>query len=182
MNTGRLGGWEMRRIIAIAGIAGLSLGLAAMPAGAGTNPSFESTPSSGPAGTVIHASDNNFNCDSSGATVHVEVFDAQEKSVAQADTEVTSDATWAVDVKIPNGAEPGQYVVTAICTDGELRVVYADNPFTVTAPPATTTTTSTSTTTTVAAAAVTTTTTVPVVVTPAATPAAPVVAAPKFTG
>jgi hypothetical protein len=167
----------MRRIIAIAGIAGLSLGLAAIPAGAGNNANFVSTPESGPPGTVIHASDHNFSCDSTGAEVHVELIAPDESIVAEADTVVADDSTWDVDITVPADAVVGEYIVEAVCSDGEFRVFYNDNSFTVTAAPATTTTS-----TTVAAAAVTTTTTttVPaVVVTPAATP---VVASPALTG
>jgi hypothetical protein len=169
----------VRKIIAIAGIAGLSLGLAAIPAGAGNNADFVSTPESGPPGTVIHASDHNFNCDAIEAAVHVRLISEDtEDTIAEADTFTGNDATWDVDLTVPADAAPGAYVVDADCTDGEFRVFYNDNPFTVTEPVATTTTTST----TVAAAAetTTTTTTIPaVVVTPAATP---VVASPALTG
>jgi len=170
----------MRKVIAIAGIAGLSLVWAAVPAGAGNNSSFVSTPSSGPAGTVIHASDHNFGCDSIDAKIHVELVSPSEVTVASADTTVNSDSVWDVDLTVPANAAAGTYVVTATCNGGEFQAFYNDNSFTVTAPPATTTTTST----TVAAAAATTTTTTvpPVVVVPAATPAAPVVAAPALTG
>jgi hypothetical protein len=158
----------------------LSLVWAAVPAGAGKNVTFVSTPSSGPAGTVIHASDHNFGCDSPGADVHVELISQDEETVAEAGTTVNSDSVWDLDLTVPAGTPPGAYIVTANCNDGEFQVFYNDNSFTVTAAPATTTTTST----TVAATAATTTTTTvpPVVVAPAATPAAPVVASPALTG
>jgi len=175
----------MRRIIAVAGISALSLGWAALPAGAGVTAHFVSTPTSGPAGTVIHNSgDSKLDdgvCDLVDENVHVEVFDANENSVAEGDTSVNQDLTWSVDVKMPANAAPGEYVITAFCTDGESRGSYVNNSFTVTAPVVTTTTT-----TTVkeqpATVTTTTSTTVPVVVTPAATPAPVVVAAPAFTG
>ena len=173
----------MRRIIAVAGISALSLGWAALPAGAGVTAHFVSTPTSGPAGTVIHNSGDaeldDGVCDLVDENVHVEIFDAQEASVAQGDTSVNQDLTWSVDVKMPADAAPGQYVITAFCTDGESRGSYVENTFTVTAPVVTTTTT---TTVKEQPATVTTTTTVPVVVTPAAAPAPVVVAAPAFTG
>ncbi len=171
----------MRKVIAIAGIAGLSLVWAAVPAGAGNNnPNFVSTPSSGPPGTVIHAGDHNFGCDSIDAKIHLELVSVSEQTVASADTTVNSDSIWDVDLTVPANAAAGDYVITAHCDGGEFQVVYNENSFTVTAPPATTTTTST----TVAAAAATTTTTTvpPVAVVPAATPAAPVVASPALTG
>jgi hypothetical protein len=169
----------MRKVIAIAGIASLSLVWAAVPAGAGNLASFDINPTSGPPGTVIHASDHNFGCDSIDANIHVELINNDETVVASADTTVTNQSIWDVDITVPADAAPGDYIVTARC-NAEGSFFYNEDPFTVTAPPATTTTTST----TVAAAAVTTTTTtVPAaVVVPAATPAAPVVAAPTMTG
>jgi len=174
----------MRKIIAIAGIVGLSLCWAVMPAGAGNSPHFDSTPTSGPPGTVIHASDPDFNCDSTGANVHVEVIGQDENTIAEADTTVGADATWAVDVTIPSDATPGEYAVTASCSGDETRVFYADNSFTVTAVVETTTTTAPAPTTTttvkvVPQATTTTTTVAPVPVAPAATP---VVASPALTG
>ena len=179
----------MRRIIAIAGIVGLSLLWAGVPAGAGVSATFVSTPTSGPPGTVIHASDDNFNCDSPGASVHVEVFDAHENSVGSADTTVAADSTWHVDVTVSADAAPGEDIVTASCTDGDFRVVYRNNSFTVTTAVEPTTTT------TVAPTTTTTATTVPVTTVPATTPstvapqsvptapaATPVVAAPAMTG
>jgi hypothetical protein len=180
--------WEagtMHRIVAFAGIVGLSLGWAVMPAGAGNSSPFVSTPSSGPPGTVIHTSDTNFNCDSPGAAVHIELIDPQQHSAAAADTTVANDSTWRADVTVPNDATPGDYFVAASCTDGELRVVYTANPFTVTAAVATSTTTSTTvpattTTTTVAPQSVP--TTVPAAAVPTAAAATPVVVAPALTG
>jgi hypothetical protein len=181
----------MRRIVAVAGIAALSLGWAAMPAGAGTSAHFVSTPDAGPPGTTIHNSGNGefdgSNCLIVNENVHVEVFDAQENSVAQGDTTTNEDLSWAVDVTMPTDAADGAYIITAFCTDGDSRGSYVNNTFTVTAPVVTTTTSTASTTsTTVAAGSVTTTTTttttVPVVVTPAATPAPAVVASPALTG
>jgi hypothetical protein len=175
----------MRKIITVAGIAALSLGWAALPAAAGVSAHFVSTPTSGPAGTVIHNSGDaeldDGNCDLVDENVHVEVFDAQQNSVAEGDTEVTDNLTWSVDVKMPSDAAPGAYIITAFCTDGESRGSYVNNTFTVTAPVVTSTTT-----TTVrelpAVAPTTTTTVAPVPVAPAATPAPAVVAAPAFTG
>jgi hypothetical protein len=184
--------WEgvVRKIIAIAGIVGLSLCWAVMPAGAGNSPHFDSTPSSGPPGTVIHASDTNFNCDQPGANVVVKLI-AGEVVIAQGNTTVDADSTWAVDVTVPSDAVPGEDTLTAKCTDNEeFSVFYANNSFTVTAVVATTTTT----TTTAPAPTTTTTTVVPVIITPATTPttvappvptapaAAPVVASPALTG
>ena len=181
-----LGGREMRRIIAVAGIAALSLGWAALPAGAGTSAHFVSTPGAGPPGTIIHNSGNgefdNSNCLIIGENVHVEVFDAQENSVAAGDTATNEDLTWAVDVTMPADAADGEYIITAFCTDGDSRGNYVNNTFTVTAPVVTTTTPTTTTTGVSAAVTTTTTTTVPVVVTPAATPAPAVVASPALTG
>jgi hypothetical protein len=180
----------MRKIIAIAGIVGLSLSWAAMPAGAGNSPHFDSTPSSGPPGTVIHASDTNFNCDEPGASVVVKLI-ADGVVIAHGNTTVDADSKWAVDVTVPSDAVPGQDTLTAKCDDVEREFVvfYANNSFTVTAVVATTTTTE--------PAPTTTTTTVPVVITPETTPttvappvtpmptapaAAPVVASPALTG
>ncbi len=176
----------MRRIIAVAGIAALSLGWAALPAEAGVSAHFVSTPGSGPAGTVIHNSgdpklDDGL-CDYADGTAHVEVFDSQQNSVAQGDAGVNQDLSWSVDVKMPANAAPGAYIITAFCSGGESRSSYANNAFTVTAPVVTTTTT---TTVKVQQATTTTTTTTipaPAVVTPAAAPAPAVVAAPAFTG
>jgi len=170
----------MRKVIAIAGIAGLSLVWAAVPAGAGNNPNFVSTPASGPPGTVIHASDHNFGCDSSGATVRVDLVDQNEHTVIEVQTHVTNDAIWDADLTVPAGTPAGDYVVTVDCMNGEFQVFYTNNAFVVTVAAPTTTTTST----TIAPAAVTTTTTTvpPVPVVPAATPAAPVVASPALTG
>jgi hypothetical protein len=175
----------VRKIIAIAGIVGLSLCWAVMPAGAGNSPHFDSTPTSGPPGTVIHASDNNFNCDSPGASVQVKLI-ANESVIAEGDTTVGADSKWAVDLTVPSNAAAGEDTLTATCSGEEFQVFYANNSFTVTAVVATTTTTEPATTTT--------TTTVPVVITPATTPttmappvptapaAAPVVASPALTG
>ena len=83
--------WEgvVRKIITIAGIFGLSLCWAVMPAGAGNSPHFDSTPSSGPPGTVIHASDTNFNCDQPGANVVVKLI-AGEVVIAHTNATVNS--------------------------------------------------------------------------------------------
>jgi hypothetical protein len=170
----------MRKVIAIAGVAGLSLVWAAVPAGAGNNPNFVSSPTKGPPGTVIHASDHNFGCDSIGATVRVDLVDQNEHTVIEVQTHVTDASIWDADLTVPDGTPPGGYVITVDCIDGEFQVFYSNNEFVVTAAAATTTTT---TSTTIAPAAVTTTTTVPPApVVPAATPAAPVVASPALTG
>jgi len=165
----------MRRFVAVVGIAGLGLAWAAMPASAGTAARFVSTPASGPAGTVIHASSDaardGSTCDIPGESVHVEIFGPGEVSVATGDTTVTSGLKWSVIVKIPAGSVPGSYDVTASCTDGESSANYIDNGFTVTASVITTTTTVGGPT-----------TTVPTPEVPQATPATPVVASARLTG
>ncbi|HEV7523447.1 MAG TPA: hypothetical protein VGP92_00685 [Acidimicrobiia bacterium] len=174
----------MKRIVAMVGIAGLSLGWALMPAGAGQNAPFQSTPGSGPPGTVIHNGDDEPFCNGEGSRFRVELIDQNEHTVATAETDIPNgNGHPATDLTVPAGTLPGLYILHATCVGIDSSFNYIDKDFTVTAAPATTTTTEATTTTTVAAAvATTTTTTVPVVVMPQATPAAPVVASPALAG
>jgi len=146
----------------------------ASPAWAG-RPTFDSSPTSGPAGTVIHA--NGTQCsDVAGQGVTVVLGQDDEATIATVNGTTVAGGNWSVDLTVPLGTKTGAYEVHAYCSADEDEFTYNTNDFTVTAAPATTTTTST--TTTVAAQAVTTTTTVP----PVAPAAAPVVAQPTMTG
>lgn len=166
----------MRKFFALFGVVALGSMWAIGPAGAGEASLFTSTPSSGPAGTVISV--NGSGCD--GPTVSVQLIDANEAVVATATLNVDDNQaqTWEGTLTVPDDAAIGAGIITAHCSFSvESGFNYVPNDFTVTAPAPTTTTT---TTVPVQPQATTTTTVAPVVV--QAPPAAPVVADPVTAG
>jgi len=164
----------MKRFVAIVGIVGLGLAWTCIPAGAGVSAPFQSTPATGPPGTVIHTGDNDSFCDSSGDNARVQLIDATEHVVAEGQVLVPVSGNWAIDITVPLSAAPGDYILTATCLSELAPFSYVDRSFTVTVAAATTTTSTT-------VAPTTTTTTVPPVVPQAPVPA-PVVASATLTG
>jgi hypothetical protein len=160
----------MRRLLAFTGIVGLSVGWAVMPVSAGS-PSFDSSPASGPPGTIIHLSGSN--CPNGD----VEIVLFQGETSFQTDETFGEDdqtGSWETDMEVPDDTPPGEYGIAVLCDFVEGQFVYQDGSFTVTGDEPTSTST-----TVVPAAAPSTTTTVAPVVTPAA---APVVAQPTTAG
>jgi len=143
------------------------------PASAGRF-TFDSSPDSGPPGTVVSVSSIEGNlCD--GPDVVIQIVN-ETTSLVQVTLE--SDGSWEGHVTIPSDAAPGEYEIDAHCDEGDDDGFdYAPNTFTVTGSAPTTTTTTT--TVPVQPQATTTTTVAPVVVAPAA---APVVAEPATAG
>ncbi len=132
-------------------------------------PGFQVTPASGAAGTTIHTSDPQGECDGNNALVTITLVPQSGPAVASTTVVPNNDGTWAKDLTVPNGTDPGSYTVTAHCDQdqGADSFTYDPQSFTVTGSATTTT-------------APTTTTTVP---TPATTPPATAVSAtPTLTG
>ena len=169
----------MVRRTLVGGIAALAMvAWMGAPASAGQI-QLQISPSSGPAGTTIHIVDNSSQCgDGGGGSVHIDlVSDKGGAPIASLDVTTQDEIPeFSADLKVPADAAPGEYLIEASCSFGELQFDYGTQTFVVTAP-ATTTTTSTTTTTVAAQASTTTTTVAPVA--PAATP---VVASPALTG
>jgi len=164
----------MRKLVVGSVVVAVGIACFASAAWAG-RPSFDSSPKSGPAGTVIHASGTQCT-DVAGQGVTVALgFD--DSTVTSVDTKTVAGGSWSVDLTVPAGTKLGDYEVAAFCNAENNQFTYNANAFTVTAAPATTTTT---TTTTVAVQQATTTTTIPPA--PVAPAAEPVVAQPTMTG
>lgn len=167
----------MRRTLAFAGIVALAFGWAMGPVSAG-EAGFQITPTSGPGGTKITATDPAHQCgEDSGDQVTVSiVHDGTTLVTTTVQTDLQS--MWTATLTLPADAVPGgDYDVTAHClaiSEDGIEFDYQQQIFTVTASaPSTTTTT---------AAPVTTTTVAPAVAVQAAPAAAPVVAEPAVTG
>ena len=145
------------------------------------SPGFQISPSSGPVGTTIHASDSLGECDGNNAQVTVSLQGDSGPAVASTVIVPNSDGTWTADITVPADTEPGSFSVTARCDqdEGADSFDYVASAFTVTGA-ATTTTTATA-----APSSTTTTTAAPVAVATEPVTAAPAVAVdatPAMTG
>ena len=146
------------------------------PASAGA-PAFLINPHSGKPGTSIQASDPDGECDGNNAQVTVALVPASGPAVTSTTVVPNNDGTWATNLTVPDGTDPGSYTVTAHCDQdqGVDSFDYDPQDFTVTAA----TTTTTAPTTTTEPPSTTPTTTAPVTTPP---PATPVSATPALTG
>ncbi len=147
----------MKRILLASALCLASLAVGATAAGAGTVLDLGDLtvdPASGPAGTTFAVSGTGCTLQLAQATkgepplFHVELwFEAGDQS-AEADAQ---QGAWSHEFTVPDGTEPGAYLIGASCIygDGEVsRLVgrYNDGEFTVTEPATTTTVAPTTTT------------------------------------
>jgi hypothetical protein len=110
-------------------------------------PGFQVTPASGPAGTTIHASDPQGECDGNNALVTITLKPQSGPSVASTTIVPNGDGTWTKNLTVPNGTDPGTFSVTAHCEQdqGADSFDYDPQTFTVTGTATTTVPTTTTT-------------------------------------